>query len=824
MEKRLVKYFYNGEWHYASVKDIGDLDTLNTLEKSTIVDAINSIVIDGKLSNEATINILNQIKDKVQIVEGKIDNHIVDRSNPHKVTTEQIGTYNKETIDSKDSSILSQAKSYVDGIKNSLTTIINNVRDNTYTKTDIDNKDSNILTQAKNYVNGVKDTLEQLIANAKTEIGNNTYTREEIDSKDTTTLNTSKAYADSKVTSAKKELNDTIYREKENIIAGNVYSSTKLHTPRRINGVEFDGTKDINISANSFGAYTKVETDTKINNATKTVQDNLGSHTLNVSNPHNVTASQVGTYTKSEIDSKDSSVLNSAKNYTYSQADINSKDSSTLSSAKSYADTKVNAVQSSLNSHVGNRNNPHGVTASQVGAYTKSETDSKDSNVLLQSKSYTDGKFTPLNNTVNSINGRVGTSETNISNINNRINDTTIISRAGNGKQLTSDPFFDDGTNGIVAYNNSNNGTVTITRENPSGGTQPTGHMYRLRIVHTGTASPNLGGFVRRTNSRNNAEFVVKFNANLPSGASLSFHNNLIGNASSIKWLTSNLGTGTWEEYSYYVKCGGSGTFQDFGFTSINYSKTPTPSAPLTWYVSSFEIYDISSSQSETIGLMERNISSIRNDLTNHTNNRSNPHNVTASQVGAYTKSETDNLINNAKSSITTSSIGTYSKSEIDTKDTNTLSSAKSYADGKATSVQNNLNSHTNNRSNPHGVTASQVGTYTKQEIDSKDSSTLSSAKSYADTKANTVQNNLNAHTGNRSNPHGVTASQVGAYSKSETYSRNEIDTKDTKALNSAKNYTDDLRKHVIFVGTEAQWNALGTTEQNKYILKAIVE
>lgn len=42
----------------------------------------------------------------------------------------------------------------------------------------------------------------------------------------------------------------------------------------------------------------------------------------------------------------------------------------------------------------------------------------------------------------------------------------------------------------------------------------------------------------------------------------------------------------------------------------------------------------------------------------------------------------------------------------------------------------------------------------------------------------------------------------------------------DTRISNSV----NDLRNHVIFVGTEAQWNALGTTEKNKYILKAIVE
>ena len=87
-------------------------------------------------------------------------------------------------------------------------------------------------------------------------------------------------------------------------------------------------------------------------------------------------------------------------------------------------------------------------------------------------------------------------------------------------------------------------------------------------------------------------------------------------------------------------------------------------------------------------------------DLKKHTDNKSNPHSVTAAQTGAYTKAEAD------------------------VKDAAALSGAKAYAD-----------LHSVKKDNPHGVTAGQTGAYTKAEVDERDVSTLSSAKSYSDTK-----------------------------------------------------------------------------------------
>ena len=60
--------------------------------------------------------------------------------------------------------------------------------------------------------------------------------------------------------------------------------------------------------------------------------------------------------------------------------------------------------------------------------------------------------------------------------------------------------------------------------------------------------------------------------------------------------------------------------------------------------------------------------------------------------------------------------------------------------------IQQILNEHIANKQNPHGVTAAQVGAYTKAE----------------------TNNLINTHINNKQNPHSVTAAQVGTYTKTE--------------------------------------------------------
>ena len=88
------------------------------------------------------------------------------------------------------------------------------------------------------------------------------------------------------------------------------------------------------------------------------------------------------------------------------------------------------------------------------------------------------------------------------------------------------------------------------------------------------------------------------------------------------------------------------------------------------------------------------------------------------------------------------------------------------------------LTAHTGNTSNPHNVTAEQAGarpdtwTPTAQEVGADPAGTAESAVSAHNqaSDAHSTQFNakanasdLTAHTGNKNNPHGVTAAQVGA-------------------------------------------------------------
>src|SRR5690606_35184579 len=59
---------------------------------------------------------------------------IADVNNPHEVTAEQVGTYDKTTIDLKDADVLQEAKDF------------------TYSKSVIDNKDTAIMNEVNNKV------------------------------------------------------------------------------------------------------------------------------------------------------------------------------------------------------------------------------------------------------------------------------------------------------------------------------------------------------------------------------------------------------------------------------------------------------------------------------------------------------------------------------------------------------------------------------------------------------------------------------------------------------------------------------------------------
>ena len=118
-----------------------------------------------------------------------------------------------------------------------------------------------------------------------------------------------------------------------------------------------------------------------------------------------------------------------------------------------------------------------------------------------------------------------------------------------------------------------------------------------------------------------------------------------------------------------------------------------------------------------------------------HLVDKTNPHGVTAEQIGAYTKDEVDRKVNSASV--------------------------------MAESAMTQIGVHEYNHQNPHGVTASQIGAYTKDEVDCKVDEVGIIAEG-ADAL-------LSVHKGDFRNPHGVTAEQLGVYKKEDTYSRDEV-------------------------------------------------
>ena len=168
----------------------------------------------------------------------------------------------------------------------------------------------------------------------------------------------------------------------------------------------------------------------------------------------------------------------------------------------------------------------------------------------------------------------------------------------------------------------------------------------------------------------------------------------------------------------------------------------------------------------------------VQSNLDSHTGNTSNPHSVTVSQIGAVPTTRT---INGKKLSsnitLSASDVGADASGSANAA----LTSAKSYTDEQIDIVEDNLSSHTSNASNPHGVTKSQVGLGNVPNVATNDQTPTYTAASTLTTltsgeklsvsfgKITKAITDFIAHIGNKSNPHSVTAAQVGAVPTSRT-------------------------------------------------------
>ena len=140
-------------------------------------------------------------------------------------------------------------------------------------------------------------------------------------------------------------------------------------------------------------------------------------------------------------------------------------------------------------------------------------------------------------------------------------------------------------------------------------------------------------------------------------------------------------------------------------------------------------------------------------EFNSHKNNTSNPHSVTKTQVG----------LGNVPNVATNDQTPTYTAAS--TLATLTSGEKLSVSFGKIMKGLSDLISHLGSKANPHGVTATQVGLGNVDNTsDANKPVSTAQATSIADAKkaGTDAQTNLTAHTNTKTNPHGVTATQVG--------------------------------------------------------------
>ena len=164
------------------------------------------------------------------------------------------------------------------------------------------------------------------------------------------------------------------------------------------------------------------------------------------------------------------------------------------------------------------------------------------------------------------------------------------------GKMLNRDPTFRNGTNGITAYNNAGNGTVTVSRITASA---PNDSGYVLEVKTTGSATPGFGGFTFSTMTGYKKIFIVRLIARIPVGRQIAWASNSIGTGGTSKWLTSTAGTGNWCEYIYKVECG-TASFATTNYFYLSGGAAATTDAPVVWQLAYATVFDITSSERYT--------------------------------------------------------------------------------------------------------------------------------------------------------------------------------------------------------------------------------
>lgn len=375
----------------------------------------------------------------------------------------------------------------------------------------------------------------------------------------------------------------------------------------------------------------------------------------------------------------------------------------TPAGAQEKATAALDAAKALINTHVGNKNNPHGVTADVIGAETPSGAQLKANAALAQAKSYTDTK-------INSLSGLT----------------PEMIETL---KELAADMDNEEGILGMV---NEAIGT-RASKDDLEAHVKNTSNPHGVTATQVG-ADPAGSAEDAYNRAKQYIDTLLAGGAGTGGGVSSEELDNLMTQLKS------------------YVDLHTSKTNNPHRVTAEQVGADPTGSAASA-------------------------LASAKSLINSHTSNTNNPHSVTAAQVGADAAGSAKAALDSAKvytdqhatdtnnpHHVTAEQLGAETAVGAQAKATAALTEAKKYTD-----------SHVANKENPHEVTAEQVGAETPEGAQQK-----------VDTAVEQMNAALESHK-TASNPHGITAAMIGAVSADE------VDTKDTAILDAAKAYSDEM-------------------------------
>lgn len=585
-----------------------------------------------------------KIADAITVVQTDLNTFKSLKNNPHGVTATQVGAYSKTEADTLLANTLSDSHSYADTKK---------TESLSYTDSEISKAKtaiiaSNVASASKlanaRLINGVPFDGTKDISLSPSNIG--TFTKVEIDTKDTAILSSAKMYADNKKTEIISYTDTQINNAKSELTSGSVASAEKLSTARLINGVEFDGTEDITLTAGAIGTYTKEEIDANVAASSSAVQANLDAFKALKNNPHNVTAAQVGTYTKTEIDSKDTAMLTSAKTYADTKkAEANSYTDTSVSNAK----TAIIASNVASASKLATPRRIAGVEfdgtkditipANNVGAYTKAESNSNDASTLSSAKTYADEQ-----DAANLVNAKDYADAQDVTN-------------------LTSAKSYTD--------SQVSNAKTSIISGNVASASKLATARTIAGVLFDGSANisigaGNVGAYTKSETDTKDTSILASAKTYADSQIAAAKSTIIAGNvASASKLAATRLING--------VEFDGS---KDISLSTDNIGT-----------------YNKSTIDSKDAGIL----SSSKSYTDTSVNNAKAS--IVAGNVATATKLQTARTIagvlfdGSANISIGPSNVGTYSQSDINAKDTSTLNNAKSYADTKKNEAVSYTNS-----------------------------------------------------------------------------------------------------------------------------------